>query len=452
MEVKFLTIRRKLLIYYGVFLAISYGIAAILTGVFITSGLNRLLYSNISELNHNIVTALEEAEGVDFSLTLQQARQFTGVDLIVYQDEFIYYSSFRSSNLVLEDATLVSEAYNVYRIIDNFQYYYFTKSFVDNGTYEIYVFRAEGSIMGENETIFLMSFIGIVFLAISISLISVFSARTFAMPARVLSNYVNNLSFQDKPTRRPRFTILEYDELSLALEKAHSRVYQYSLSEQEFLHNFSHEMKTPLTNIYSYAEALYYGVLSEKEIKNTSSIIMHESEKLKDFINQVLYLGRLDSIGDTLNVTKINLVNLIGDALNSIDIQAKEKNIHLEFRHEQEDVYLYGDSDKLEVALVNLISNALRYAKTEIVIFLKLTKDDIEITIDDDGIGINEAIRDQIWERYYIGYEGHTGLGLTITKSIIEKHRGKIVATENDKHGARFIITFTLNKKVVVSL
>ncbi len=449
---KCLTIRKKLLIYYGLFLAISYGIAAILTGIFISSGLNRLLYSNISELNDNIVKALEDSEGQDFSLTLAQARQFTGVDLIVYQSEFIYYSSFHSSELNLEDAVLVSSTYNVYRIIDDFQYYYFTTSSVDDGLYQIYVFRAEGSIMGENVTIFLMSFIGIVFLAISISMISIFSAKTFAYPARILSNYVNNLSFQDKPTRRPKFDILEYEELSIALEKAHNRVYEYSLSEQEFLHNFSHEMKTPLTNIYSYAEALYYGVLSEKEFKNTSTIIMRESEKLKDFINQVLYLGRLDSIGETLNVSKVNLVNLIGDSLNSIDIQAKEKKVNLEFRHEQEDVYLFGDTDKLEVALVNLIANALRYAKSVIIISLTLTKDDIVITIDDDGIGIDEAIRDQIWERYYIGKEGHTGLGLTITKSIIEKHRGEIIATSNNMNGARFIITFTMNKKVVVSL
>lgn len=449
---KHLTIRRKLMIYYGVFLAVSYSIAAILTGVFISSGLNRLLYSNIYELNDNIVEALENTQSADFSETLQAAIQYTGVDLVVYRHGLFYYSSFASQTLDLDNATKVSEVYNVYRIIDNFQYYYFTESSVDDGEYQIYVFRAEGSIMAENETIFLASFIGVVFLAISISLISIFSAKTFAMPVRVLANYVNNNSFQEKPSKRPRFSIVEYDELSLALEQAHTRVYEYSQAEEEFLHNFSHEMKTPLTNIYSYAEALYYGVLSEKEIKKSSEIIMHESEKLKDFINQVLYLGRLDSIGEVLNVARINLVDVIGDALNAISGQAKDKEVILVFQHEQEDVYMYADSDKLEVALTNLLANAIRYAQTEIVITLSKTKEDITIIIDDDGIGIDEAIRDRIWERYFIGKEGHTGLGLTITKSIIEKHQGTITATENEKKGARFIITFTLSKKIVVSL
>lgn len=447
-----LTIRRKLLIYYGVFLAVSYGIAAVLTGVFISGGLNRLLYSNIADLNESIVEALESSDETDFSATLADARNYTGVDLLVFQNNVIYYSSLPTSALDLDNSSVVSDRYHVYRIINDLQYYYFTSSYVKEGQYHVYVFRAEGSIMGDNETIILMSFIGVVFLVISISLISVFSAKTFAMPARVLANYVNNLSFQDKPKRRPVFDITEYEELSIALEKAHARVYEYSKSEQEFLHNFSHEMKTPLTNIYSYSEALYYGVLSEKEMKDTSLVIMRESEKLKDFINQVLYLGRLDRVGEALNVRRINFVDIIGDALNSIDIQAKEKGIILDFRHEQEDVYLFGDAEKLEVALVNLLANAVRYAKTKIIIHLKLTSEKIIVTIDDDGLGIDESIRDEIWERYFIGKEGHTGLGLTITKAIIEKHQGVITVGENSMKGARFTIEFTLNKKIVVSL
>ncbi len=447
-----LTIRRKLLYYYGVFLAISYGIAAVLTGVFISSGLNRLLYSNIADLNDTIVQTLEASDDTDFTYTLNTAKEYTGVDLLVYQNDVIYYSSLPTSAIDLLNASQVSELYKVYRISNDDQYYYFTHSEVKSGEYQVYVLRLEGSIMGDNETIFLMSFIGIVFLAISISLISIFSAKTFALPARVLANYVNNLSFQDKPKRRPVFDISEYEELSIALEKAHTRVYEYSKSEQEFLHNFSHEMKTPLTNIYSYSEALYYGVLSEKEMKDTSLVIMHESEKLKDFINQVLYLGRLDRVGEALIVSRVNLVDVIGDALNSIDIQAKEKGIKLDFRHEQEDVYLFGDAEKLEVALVNLLANAVRYAKTTIIIHLKVTLDKVSITIDDDGIGIDESIRDEIWERYFIGKEGHTGLGLTITKAIIEKHQATISVSDNAMNGARFTIEFTLNKKIVVSL
>ncbi|MDD3123762.1 MAG: HAMP domain-containing sensor histidine kinase [Candidatus Izemoplasmatales bacterium] len=447
-----MTIRKKLLIYYGVFLVISYGIAAILTGVLIRSGLNRLLYSNIANLNDNIVNTLEASGGADFYQTLNTARELSGVDLLVYQSGFVYYTSFSSQTLDLEKASLASEKYNVYRIIDNFQYYYFTQGSVDDGLYTIYVFRDEGSLMEQNQTIFLMSFIGIVFLAISISLISIFSAKTFAEPAQRLAAYVNNLSFQNRPIRRPKFNILEYEELSEALEQAHLRVYQYSQSEQEFLHNFSHEMKTPLTNIYSYAEAMYYGVLSKEEIQNTSEIIMHESEKLKDFINQVLYLGRLDSIGEVLNVSRINLVDIIGDALNTVDIQAKEKSLKIVFMHDQEDVYIYGDADKLEVALVNLVINAIRYAKTTVIVHLILTKEDIVITIDDDGMGIDEDIRDQIWERYFIGKEGHTGLGLTITKAIIEKHQAEISVGDNAMHGARFTIRFILSKKIIVSL
>jgi len=441
-----------MLIFYGLFLVFSYGIAAILTGVFIRSGLNRLLYSNIALLNDNIVDSLENAQSSDFSLTLQTARQYTGVDLLVYRNGFIYYSSLPSTSINVSEAVLVSEQYNVYRLIDGMDYYYFTSSYVFDGEYHIYVFRLEGSLMVSNEAVFLMSFIGVVFLAISISVISVFSAKSFALPARTLADYVDKLSLQEKPGKRPHFSILEYDELSDALEKAHMRIYQYSEAEKEFLHNFSHELKTPLTNIYSYAEALYYGVMSENDSKNSSLVIMKESEKLKDFINQVLYLGRIDSIGEKMNVTRINIIDVLGDAMNSADIQAKDKKISIEFRHEQENIYIYADPDKLEVAFGNLFTNAIRYAKKQIVVSVKPSKDFVEIAIDDDGIGIDKNIRDQIWERYFIGKEGHTGLGLTITKSIIEKHEGDIFAEDSPLGGARFVIRLPLNKKIVVSL
>lgn len=415
-----------------------------------------MLYSNIKELNDSIVTALNQDDAGSISESVQQAINYTGVDIIVYQRDNHAIYEFNSldseTDINLEDAILVSESLGVYRIVDNMQQYYFTTSTIRSDQYDIYILRAEGSIMNNNETIILTSFIGIVFLIIAITIISILSTKTFAEPATLLASYVNNLSFQDKPMRRPKFRIMEFEELSIALEKAHLRVYQYAEAEKEFLHNFSHEMKTPLTNIYSYAEAMYYGMLSEEEAKNASSIIMDESEKLRDFINQVLYLGRLDSIGNTLNVSKVNLVNLIADSLNTVDIQAREKQITLEFVHAQEDVYLFADSDKLEVAITNLIHNALRYAKSKIKITLLVKKEATQIIFEDDGKGLDEDIINHIWERYYIGSEGHTGLGLTITKSIVEKHLGTIEAMNNDGAGAKFVITFPSDKKIVVSL
>ncbi|MBU1144931.1 MAG: HAMP domain-containing histidine kinase [Firmicutes bacterium] len=433
-------IRNKLFIYYGVLLVVCYGIAALLTGIVISAGLDRLLFSNIYDLNQNIVEKLDVVDDEDFASTLDSARQFTEVELMVYQDGNIFYSSFVEEEINFENSFLVNSTYQVYRARTDVQTYYYTSSVLNDGNYEVFVFRGEGFLMEENQELYLLSFIGVVFLVVSITLISIFSARSFANPLRILTEYASDFSVETKPQQKPFFKIAELEELALSIERAQLRVYEYNQSEQEFLHNFSHEMKTPLTNIYSYAEAILYGVLTEEENENACNIIMRESEKLKDFINQILYLGRLDTVGDNLNRSKINLVDVIGDSLNSVDIQAKEKGIELKFDTSEENIYFMGDPEKLEVAFVNILTNAIRYATSQVCIKLTKTKTELLIEFDDDGAGIDEDIKEKIWERYVIGKEGHTGLGLTITKSIIEKHGGKIQALKNEWNGAKIQI------------
>lgn len=435
-------IRHKLFIYYGVLLTVSFGIAAIITSVFIRSGLNRLVFSNVSYLNHNIVNELELTDGTSFLETLDNAIQFTGADLIVLQDGEYFYSSFVNETVDLTSSYLVSAKYDVYRVKTDVQTYYFTSSMIHDSDYEIFLFRGEGTWAEENQQIYLTSFVGIVFLVISITAISLVSASSFANPLRILSTYASSLSVDSKPKKRPEFKITEFDELAQTIQRTHRRIYEYNQNEQEFLHNFSHEMKTPLTNIYGYAEAMLYGVLSEEEGQNACQVIMNESEKLKDLINQILYLGRLDTLQNEFLFSKINLIDVINDALNSVEIQIIEKKLQVQFSNNEDNIYVLGDADKLEVAFVNLLTNAIRYATEKITIRVEKDKNDILVFFDDDGMGIDASIQDKIWDRYFVGKEGHSGLGLTITKSIIEKHGGLIEARNNPKGGARFEIRF----------
>jgi signal transduction histidine kinase len=96
------------------------------------------------------------------------------------------------------------------------------------------------------------------------------------------------------------------------------------------------------------------------------------------------------------------------------------------------------DRDKLTQAFINLFSNAVRYAKSEIVVEARVENDNVNITVKDDGPGINEKDLAQVFERFYKAEKGNTGLGLTITKAIIEKHRGIITATNRPEGGAVF--------------
>ncbi|MDZ4196816.1 MAG: HAMP domain-containing sensor histidine kinase [Candidatus Izemoplasmatales bacterium] len=435
-------IRNKLIFYFGLLLSVFFLIALMLTGVVIRYTLNRLLYSNVFEMNSNIVASIQDVTPDALLDRLELISLITGVEIIVRDGEETLFSSFDDSFIDFDGATKVSQKYNVFRVVDNSMFYYYTESTITPNEYEMYVFRTADLALTNSDEIFYTSFVGILFLGVAVSALSLVTAKVFSSPIRDLASYANQLAPEAKVQPRPVFRIKEYNELGLALEKAAVRLNVYRQKEQEFLHNFSHEMKTPLTNIYGYAEAMQFGVLSSDETKNACNIIMTESEKLRDNINQIMLLGRLDSVNQPYHMQRINLADLLSDCLNSVQIQAKDAKIALIYPEIDPSISVFGDPDKLETAFVNIMSNGLRYATSDLRIEVAVRSSTVEVFIDDDGIGIPSSEREKVFERYYIGYKGHTGLGLTITKMIFDKHQIGVVIEDSESKGARFHITF----------
>ncbi|MDP3131264.1 MAG: HAMP domain-containing sensor histidine kinase [Bacillota bacterium] len=440
-----MTIRHKLILYFGILLAICFAIAGMLSGFFLRSASNRLLFANVKTMNDSISASVSidtEASMIDDMIDI---KTITGVETILFKDDVVIAATFAGDLPTLTGASVVSETYGVRGVRTGTMYYYFTITQLTDDGYTLYVFRSEDLAVDGGEGMFYAAFVGVLFLFISISLISVFAARVFANPIRDLAGYANRMDPERKPEPRPVFDIAEFNELGSALEKASIRLNDYRTSEREFLHNFSHEMKTPLTNIYGYAEGLDVGVLQGEEAQNACKVIMTESEKLKDNINQILFLGRLDAVETVYKMQKTNLSDVIADAMNSVQIAAHEANVELRLHPIAAESYLTADAEKLEAAFVNVLSNGVRYAKTAIDIDVSVEADRILVTVDDDGPGIPLTDRERVFERYFIGYKGHTGLGLTIARAIVVAHGGKITASASPAHGARF--TFEIPKR-----
>lgn len=433
-------IRFKLVLYFGILLVLCFSVAVGLTRIFLKNAINRLIYSNVVEMNETIANSLDGTSAETLLTDLETVQGVTGVQIIVFANDAIIYSTF-TENPNFQTAYLASETYQVYLVRHLNQIYYYTAEPIAGSDFTVWIFRGENLAL-QDDLIYYAGFIGVIFLIFSVTTVSFFTTRSFTSPIRELAGYANRLNPEVRPEPRPEFNTLEFNELGTALEKASIRLYDYHQSEQEFLHNFSHEMKSPLTNIYGYAEAMYYNVLSEEENKNACKVIMNESEKLKDTINQILLLGRLDAIHNLYQFQKVNLVDVIGDALNSVLMAAKEAGIELRFANNEETHYLAADSEKMETAYVNILTNGIRYAKTYVTIQITQTSETIQIVFDDDGEGIPESEREKVFERYYTGKKGHTGLGLTITKAVVEGHGGTIRIESNDALGARFILTF----------
>ncbi|MFH0993265.1 MAG: HAMP domain-containing sensor histidine kinase [bacterium] len=435
-------IRSKLILYFGILLVLCFSIAGILTAVFLQTASNRLLYANVSVMNENIASSYSSDTTAEIVAEMLDIKSATGVETILFLDGIQVGSTFAGEEPDLTRALVASERYAVWQLRAESMYYYYTISELATDGYSVYVFRSEELADIDRASLFYAGFVGILFLVISVSVVSVFASRVFALPIRELAGYANRIDPQGKPEKRPIFDIEEFNELGRALEKAAGRLKEYRDSEREFLHNFSHEMKTPLTNIYGYAEGIFCGVLSQEESQNACKVIMNESEKLKDNINQILFLGRLDAVENTYKMQKVNLADVLADAMTSVQIVAKDANIELVFVPAEAECYLTGDAEKLEAAFVNILTNDIRYARSTVRIETAVTYDRYFVTIDDDGPGIPEADRERVFERYFIGFKGHTGLGLTITKSIIEAHGAQISASVSPAGGARFTMAF----------
>lgn len=218
----------------------------------------------------------------------------------------------------------------------------------------------------------------------------------------------------------------------------------YDKAQKTFLQNVSHEFRTPLMSIQSYTEGIKYDVIDSD---NAVEIILSEIKRMTRLVEDLLYLSRLDAIEENYNYANINFTELINKCIEHMSWLAKKNNIAIRSNLLTKLIEINGDEEKLLRAIDNIISNCIRYAKSTVTIEFNLICDDkVQLILYDDGPGFMDIDLPNIFDRFYKGEKGHFGLGLSISKNIIEKLNGSIKA-ENSLTGAKFIIELpTLHK------
>ena len=228
-----------------------------------------------------------------------------------------------------------------------------------------------------------------------------------------------------------------FNEMLETLENSSKR-------ERQFSSDVSHELRTPISVIMAESE---YGAKytdSIEEAKESFSAIERQSKRMTSMINQILELARLDS---RLEIPKqtLQLSDKIKHTLEDYKILFDNKNIKLSIMIE-ENISIYANEALIMRMIDNLLSNALKYAKTEVTVCLA-KRNRIIFEVVDDGIGISDEEKINIWNRFYKVDKSRTttednssGLGLSITKKIVELHDGKIAIIDNKPNGARFVV------------
>lgn len=287
--------------------------------------------------------------------------------------------------------------------------------------------------------------LGIVMTVITI-VIAIVIASKISKPIEVVSNMANVMGEGGYNSQLDyKSNIFEIDTLIRSINDL-----AYKLNEQENLRkrlttDISHELRTPLTSVQTHLEAMIDGIW-EPNIERLTSV-NEEVIRLTSLVNQLSNLARFDSEKSKLNLSEFNIESLIKNIVYNNQGRALEKNINIIFDLESVDVYL--DKDKISQVIVNLLSNAIRYTKdgSNILVRAYREKNNIKIHFKDEGIGIPKENLSHIFERFYRVDEsrskntGGIGVGLTIVKSIVDLHNGKIEVKSKVNQGSEFIVS-----------
>lgn len=217
--------------------------------------------------------------------------------------------------------------------------------------------------------------------------------------------------------------------------------------KRDFAINVSHELRTPLTAIKGFLETMQSEVEGNETALKYMNIISRHTNRLIDLVQDLLILSEIEDGKIKLIFTEINIYKFIKNVAKIFEQKLKDKNIILEMNTEDKNLKIEADIFKLEQVFINLIDNAIKYTdKGKIIINIKIVKENINISIEDTGIGIPEEDVDRIFERFYLvnkartRKEGGTGLGLSIVKHIILNHKGKIKVESKIDVGTKFLI------------
>lgn len=234
-----------------------------------------------------------------------------------------------------------------------------------------------------------------------------------------------------------------------------TRIRKLETMRRDFVANVSHELRTPLTTIQGFVETLLDGALKKpEEAERFLRIIEKQVERLNALIADLLSLSRLEDESQraSLELEEINLKELLADCLQACEIKAKERNVGL-LLDCPENMKILANAPLLEQAVVNLIDNAIKYAEpnSRVLVAAKEEITDYQISISDNGCGIEPEHLSRIFERFYRIDKGRsralggTGLGLAIVKHIVLAHKGRINVESVVGKGSTFTIVLPRN-------
>jgi two-component system sensor histidine kinase ResE len=246
----------------------------------------------------------------------------------------------------------------------------------------------------------------------------------------------------------------EVQDLTRAFNSMVSRVDSAQRSQRDFVANVSHELKTPLTSIQGFAQAILDGTAASSESRRQAAqVIYDEAGRMHRLALDLLDLARLEGGTAEMDMSAVDVGALLRGIIERFSLQAQKANVDLRVMVPENVPALVADGDRLAQVFTNLVDNALKFtpANGQVTLSARIDGAWIEFEVADSGVGVGSEALPRLFDRFYqadparAGGENHgAGLGLAIAQEIVQAHGGKIGVRSSVGHGTTFTIRLPL--------
>lgn len=234
------------------------------------------------------------------------------------------------------------------------------------------------------------------------------------------------------------YPISEIEDLKNAMNGMAAELDRTEQKQLAFFQNASHELRTPLMSICGYAQGIQCNVFPDHA--QAAAVILSETMRMKELVDGILTISRLDSHDTRLRTEVISLGEFIEAQIDILQGLGIAEKVSIGMEKEQEDIRVSADPSLLGKAFQNVMNNCARYAKSSVTVSLKREGEWAVVCVKDDGPGLDEKEIPHLFERFYKGNKGNFGIGLSITRAAMEYMGGRAQARNRRPpcHGAEF--------------
>jgi len=462
----FTSLRARLWLSYAVLIVIALGVMTIAFGFYLWR--NPLLYrqtlARLRTVETGIVNRQDDLFGRSVSVAMDRASNAFDVRILLFDPagNILKDTHPNQPRISLPRRTLVAREIPTLRD-ESGEVWLYTRRPLDDGTTLIVATPRPRvplwSILRDELSPILVQGGGV---ALLLALLLAFGvARWVADPLQGLvaaSQHVPAAEIQPVSERGPR----EVRELTRAFNAMIARVRSSQTSQRNFVANVSHELKTPLTSIQGFAQAILDGTVDmPDQQKQAADVIFNESGRMHRMVLDLLDLARMDAGTADMNMAPVDVLVLLGSIVEKFSLQAQKGEIDLILDAPPELPTLIADGDRLAQVFTNLVDNALRHAPTggQVTLQAGFTQTEMEFRVADTGSGIPPEAVQHIFERFYQvdssrpGGEKHgAGLGLAIVHEIVAAHSGRITVRSQEGLGTTFTVHLPLVQPAATTL